>query len=60
MFVVSINILVYVANSVNQIQLSAAELSWIRYENASCLPPNFVAIGDAVMRANPVFGSVIF
>ncbi|THH06443.1 hypothetical protein EW145_g4086 [Phellinidium pouzarii] len=30
--------------------------SWLRFERAPYVPSNFIAIGDAVMRVNPVFG----
>ncbi|KAL5529778.1 hypothetical protein ACEPAG_5765 [Sanghuangporus baumii] len=30
--------------------------SWIRYERAPYIPSNFVAVGDAVMRVNPIYG----
>ena len=33
-----------------------AELSWIQYEKAPYIPSNFIAVGDSVMRLNPVFG----
>ena len=35
-----------------------AEMSLIAWENAPFVPSNFVAIGDSVMRVNPVFGCV--
>ena len=38
---------------------SKASFSWTRYEMAPYVPSNFVAIGDAVMRVNPVFGFVL-
>ncbi|KIO18264.1 hypothetical protein M407DRAFT_32070 [Tulasnella calospora MUT 4182] len=31
-------------------------LNWIRWHQAKSLPPNFVAIGDAIMKLNPVYG----
>lgn len=34
----------------------AAGSSYIRYEKAVNLPSNWVALGDSVMRVNPVFG----
>ncbi|THH04060.1 hypothetical protein EW145_g5799 [Phellinidium pouzarii] len=30
--------------------------SWLRFDRAPYVPSNFIAIGDSVMRANPVFG----
>ena len=33
-----------------------ARCHWIHYENVRSVPSNFVAIGDAVMRVNPIFG----
>ncbi|KAL5489740.1 hypothetical protein ACEPAI_4572 [Sanghuangporus weigelae] len=30
--------------------------SWIRYERAPYISSNFVAVGDAVMRVNPIYG----
>ncbi|KAG9047420.1 hypothetical protein FS837_002276 [Tulasnella sp. UAMH 9824] len=34
-------------------------LNWIRWHLAKNLPPNFVAIGDAIMKLNPVYGQGI-
>ncbi|KAG9047419.1 hypothetical protein FS837_002275 [Tulasnella sp. UAMH 9824] len=31
-------------------------LNWIQWHQAKSLPPNFVAIGDAIMKLNPVYG----
>lgn len=32
-------------------------LNWIRWHQAKNLPPNFVAIGDAIMKLNPIYGT---
>ena len=40
----------------NIANLFAASSSYVQYHLASNLPSNFVAIGDAVMELNPVFG----
>ncbi|KAG9047422.1 hypothetical protein FS837_002278 [Tulasnella sp. UAMH 9824] len=34
-------------------------LNWIRWHQAKDLPPNFVAIGDAIMKLNPIYGQGI-
>ncbi|KAG8899367.1 hypothetical protein FRC00_001523 [Tulasnella sp. 408] len=34
-------------------------LNWIRWHQAKNLPPNFVAVGDAVMKLNPIYGQGI-
>ncbi|KAG8971959.1 hypothetical protein FRC05_010494 [Tulasnella sp. 425] len=34
-------------------------LNWIRWQMAKDLPKNFVAIGDAIMKLNPVYGQGI-
>ncbi|KIO16583.1 hypothetical protein M407DRAFT_33763 [Tulasnella calospora MUT 4182] len=34
-------------------------LNWIRWHQAKNLPPNFVAVGDAIMKLNPVYGQGI-
>ncbi|KAG8913742.1 hypothetical protein FRC01_004408, partial [Tulasnella sp. 417] len=34
-------------------------LSWVRWHLAKDLPPNFVAIGDATMKLNPIYGQGI-
>lgn len=31
-------------------------LNYIQWQQAQDLPPNFVAIGDAIMKLNPVYG----
>lgn len=34
-------------------------LSWIQWHKAAKeLPPNFVAVGDAIMKVNPVYGTM--
>ena len=35
--------------------LIPAQLSYIPYHRARDLPANFVAIGDSVMRVNPIY-----
>ena len=34
----------------------AGPLSYIQYHKAETLPDNFVAVGDAVMKLNPIYG----
>ncbi|KAG8993688.1 hypothetical protein FRB90_000621 [Tulasnella sp. 427] len=34
-------------------------LNWVRWQMAEGLPPNFIAIGDAIMKLNPVYGQGI-
>ncbi|KAG8913449.1 26S proteasome regulatory subunit 8, partial [Tulasnella sp. 417] len=34
-------------------------LNWIRWHQAKDLPPNFIAVGDAIMKLNPVYGQGI-
>ncbi|KAG8913450.1 hypothetical protein FRC01_004544 [Tulasnella sp. 417] len=34
-------------------------LNWIKWHLAKDLPPNFVAIGDAIMKLNPIYGQGI-
>lgn len=34
-------------------------LNWVRWQMAKDLPKNFVAIGDAIMKLNPVYGQGI-
>lgn len=34
-------------------------LNWVRWQMAKDLPKNFVAIGDAIMKLNPVYGEMI-
>lgn len=31
--------------------------NWIQYHKVEGLPPNFVAVGDAVMNLNPAYGT---
>ena len=32
------------------------DCSWMRYDLGKNLPRNFIAMGDAVMRLNPIYG----
>ncbi|KAK0188415.1 hypothetical protein F5146DRAFT_1139933 [Armillaria mellea] len=41
----------------SQVPFSGA--SYIRYDKAVSLPPNWIAIGDSVMKVNPLFGQGI-
>lgn len=34
-------------------------LKWVRYDNETSLPANFVAVGDAFMKLNPIFGQYV-
>ncbi|KAK0501773.1 hypothetical protein EDD18DRAFT_1347844 [Armillaria luteobubalina] len=37
-------------------QVRFAPSTWIRYERGVNLPSNWIAVGDSVMRVNPIFG----
>ncbi|KAK0489411.1 hypothetical protein IW261DRAFT_413502 [Armillaria novae-zelandiae] len=51
-----LDILGEVQDSMTCSRVRVPPTSYVRFENAVNLPSNWVAIGDSVMRVNPVFG----
>ena len=47
------------ANLILYLTLLLVDCSWVRYDLTRDVPSNFVALGDAVLRLNPIYGYVL-